>query len=157
MERVNKIFNSTIYKEYLKRLEAYEEKREFCRHNLEHFLDMSRIAYMMVLEKNLQYSKEVIYAIGLLHDIGRVEQYEKGIGHHIASFNIAKEILKDVDFKEEEKTMILEAIINHRNCESNDLNAIIYKSDKLSRACYKCKAAKECNWPLEKRNLEIKY
>lgn len=46
--------------------------------------------------------------------------------------------------------MILEAIINHRNCESNDLNAIIYKSDKLSRACYKCKAAKECNWPLEK-------
>ena len=60
-------------------------------------------------------------------------------------------------FKEEEKTMILEAIINHRNCESNDLNAIIYKSDKLSRACYKCKAAKGCNWPLEKRNLEIKY
>ena len=157
MERVNKIFNSTIYKEYLKRLEAYEEKREFCRQNLEHFLDMSRIAYMMVLEKNLQYSKEVIYAIGLLHDIGRVEQYEKGIGHHIASFNIAKEILKDIDFKEEEKTMILEAIINHRNCESNDLNAIIYKSDKLSRACYKCKAAKGCNWPLEKRNLEIKY
>ena len=144
MERVNKIFNSTIYKDYLNRLEAYEEKREFCRHNLEHFLDMSRIAYMMVLEKNLQY-------------FGRVEQYEKGIGHHIASFNIAKEILKDIDFKEEEKTMILEAIINHRNCESNDLNAIIYKSDKLSRACYKCKAAKECNWPLEKRNLEIKY
>ena len=105
MERVNKIFNSTIYKEYLKRLEAYEEKREFCRHNLEHFLDMSRIAYMMVLEKNLQYSKEVIYAIGLLHDIGRVEQYEKGIGHHIASFNIAKEILKDIDFKEEEKKL----------------------------------------------------
>ena len=94
MERVNKIFNSTIYKDYLNRLEAYEEKREFCRHNLEHFLDMSRIAYMMVLEKNLQYSKEVIYAIGLLHDIGRVEQYEKGIGHHIASFNIAKEILR---------------------------------------------------------------
>ena len=61
------------------------------------------------------------------------------------------------DFKEEEKTMILEAIINHRDCESNDLNAIIYKSDKLSRACYKCKAAKGCNWPLEKRNLEIKY
>ena len=47
--------------------------------------------------------------------------------------------------------MILEAIINHRNCESNDLNAIIYKSDKLSRACYKCKAAKGCNWPLEKK------
>ena len=58
MERVNKIFNNILYKEYLNKLEAYEEKREFCRHNLEHFLDMSRIAYMMVLEKNLQYSKE---------------------------------------------------------------------------------------------------
>ena len=110
MERVNKIFNNILYKEYLNKLEAYEEKREFCRHNLEHFLDMSRIAYMMVLEKNLQYSKEVIYAIGLLHDIGRVEQYEKGIGHHIASFNIAKEILKDIDFKEEEKILMDEKL-----------------------------------------------
>lgn len=157
MERVNKIFNSNIYQEYLKKLELYEEKRRFCRHNLEHFLDMSRIAYMMVLEENLPYTKEIIYAIGLLHDIGRVEQYEKGIGHHIASFNIAKEILQEIDFKEEEKAMILEAIINHRKCASNDLSAIIYKSDKLSRACYKCEAAKECNWTLEKRNLEIKY
>ena len=76
---------------------------------------MSRIAYMMVLEKNLQYSKEVIYAIGLLHDIGRVEQYEKGIGHHIASFNIAKEILKDIDFKED---------IGQVNRKRNWLNAI---------------------------------
>lgn len=157
MEKINKIFNNIIYKQYLKRLEEYEEKREFCKHNLEHFLDMSRIAYIMVLEENLQYSKEVIYAIGLLHDIGRVEQYEKGIEHHIASFNIAKEILQDIDFKDEEKKIILEAIINHRKFENNDLNAIIYKSDKLSRACYKCKAVNKCNWSLEKRNLEIKY
>ena len=30
MERVNKIFNNILYKEYLNKLEAYEEKREFC-------------------------------------------------------------------------------------------------------------------------------
>ena len=74
MEKVNKILDHNIYKEYLRRLEIYEEKRQFCRHNLDHFLDMSRIAYMMVLENKLDYSKEVVYAIGLLHDIGRVEQ-----------------------------------------------------------------------------------
>lgn len=157
MEKVNKILDHNIYKEYLRRLEIYEEKRQFCRHNLDHFLDMSRIAYMMVLENKLDYSKEVVYAIGLLHDIGRVEQYENGIEHHIASFNIAKEVLKDIGFKDSEKEAILDAIKNHRNSESENLNSIVYKSDKLSRACYKCKAAKECNWPMEKRNLEIRY
>ena len=157
MERVNKILKNKKYIECLEKLQKHEENRIFCNHTLEHFLDMSRIAYIMVLEKNLNYSKEVIYAIGLLHDIGRVDQYEKGIEHHIASYNIAKEILEDIDFQHYEKEIILDGIKNHRNGEAEDLNSIIYKSDKLSRPCYKCKAEKECNWPLEKKNLEIKY
>ena len=157
MERVNKILKNKKYIDCLEKLQKYEENRIFCNHTLEHFLDMSRIAYIMVLEKNLNYSKEVIYAIGLLHDIGRVDQYEKGIEHHIASYNIAKEILEDIDFQHYEKEIILDGIKNHRNDEAEDLNSIIYKSDKISRACYKCKAEKECNWPLEKKNLEIKY
>lgn len=157
MDRVDKILNHKIYQDYLKRLNNYEVKREFCKHNLEHFLDMARIAYIMVLENKLNYKKDVIYAIGLLHDIGRVEQYENGIEHHIASSNIAKEILQDIDFLEEEKEVIIEAIKNHRNSESNDLNSIIYKSDKLSRTCFNCKASDKCNWSMEKRNMKIIY
>ena len=35
--------------------------------------------------KRFIYSKELIYAIALLHDIGRVMQYEKEFPHHNAS------------------------------------------------------------------------
>ena len=77
MKKVNDILNNSVYKESLEKLLKYEEKREFCRHDLKHFIDMARIAYIMVLEKGLPYSKELIYAIGLLHDIGRVKQMKK--------------------------------------------------------------------------------
>ena len=157
MDKIEKILKNDIYKESLNRLATYEEKREFCRHDLKHFVDMARIAYIMVLEKNLDYSKEVIYAIGLLHDIGRALQYEKGIPHHKASVDLSKEILRDIDFTEDEKNIILKAIENHREQSEDELSSIIYKSDKLSRECFTCKVIKECYWSDEKKNLSIKY
>ena len=66
--RVNSIINNNTYKEAIVKLEEYEEKREFCKHDMEHFMNVSRIAYIMTLEEGLNYSKDVIYAIGLLHD-----------------------------------------------------------------------------------------
>lgn len=157
MDKINKILNNEIYKESLNKLLEYEEKREFCKHDLKHFIDMSRIAYIMVLEKSLPYSKELIYAIGLLHDIGRVKQYEEGIPHHIASVELSKEILKYIDFTDEEKNIIIKSIKNHREEEDDELNSIIYKSDKLSRECFNCKAINECYWSDEKKNLKINY
>lgn len=157
MKRVNDILNNEIYKDYLHKLEKYEENREFCKHDLEHFLNMARIAYIMVLEEGLNFSKEIIYSIGLLHDIGRVLEYESGIPHHEASVMISKEILIDIDFSHEEKESILKVIENHRDEKSDKLSSIIYKSDKLCRNCLKCKAIKECYWSDEKKNLIIKY
>ena len=86
MERINKILNNSKYKDYLNRNSFCEKDRVFCKHNLEHFLDVSRIAYIMVLEGNMNISKEIIYAIGLLHDIGRWVEYEGGEKHNKASF-----------------------------------------------------------------------
>ncbi|MDU6341284.1 MAG: HD domain-containing protein [Clostridium sp.] len=157
MKKVNDILNNTLYKENLERLLKYEEKREFCRHDLKHFIDMARIAYIMVLEKGLPYSKESIYAIGLLHDIGRVKQYEEGIPHHIASVELSKEILKKIDFTEEEKNIIIKSIQNHRKEADDELSLIIYRSDKLSRECFNCKAINDCYWSDEKKNLKINY
>ncbi|MCD2500460.1 HD domain-containing protein [Clostridium sp. NSJ-145] len=157
MKKVNDILNNTLYKENLERLLKYEEKREFCRHDLKHFIDMARIAYIMVLEKGLPYSKELIYAIGLLHDIGRVKQYEEGIPHHIASVELSKEILKKIDFTEEEKNIIIKSIQNHRKEADDELSLIIYRSDKLSRECFNCKAINDCYWSDEKKNLKINY
>ena len=72
MDKINEIFLNDKYVKLLNELNELEENRVFCKHGIEHFLDVARIAYIKVLENKLSYSKEVIYAIALLHDIGRV-------------------------------------------------------------------------------------
>jgi len=157
LKKVNEILKNSKYKEYLNRLEELEKDREFCLHDMEHFLDVARIAYLINLEENLGHSKEIIYAIALLHDIGRVLEYEKGVPHHEGSVIIANLILNETSFNRREKDIILKAIDEHRSGSEYNLSQIIYKADKLSRKCYKCKAIKECYWPKEKKNLTIKY
>ena len=120
MNNIDVIMSNKLYKEALKKLSEYERDREFCNHTIEHFIDVSRIAYIMVLEEKLSVSKEVIYAIGLLHDIGRVRQYEEGIHHDIASVDMSREILKETSFTEEEVKIILNGIANHRKESDNN-------------------------------------
>lgn len=157
MENVNKILNHTKYKELLDELNELEKEREFCNHTLEHFLDVARIAYIDVLEKGLNYNKEIIYSIALLHDIGRVLQYNEGIDHHEGSAIIALEILKETAFNEADKELIIKCIKEHRKESKDELSKIIYVSDKFSRNCFKCKAYKECYWSEDKKNKTIKY
>ena len=157
MNNIDAIMSNKLYKESLEKLSEYERDREFCNHTIEHFIDVSRIAYIMVLEEDLKVSKEVIYAIGLLHDIGRVRQYEEGIHHDIASVEMSREILKETNFTEYEIDTILNGIANHRKESDNKLEEIIYKADKISRQCFNCKAEKECYWSSEKKNFKITY
>lgn len=157
MKNIDIIFNNVQYRNALKSLKEYEKDREFCNHTIEHFIDVARIAYIMVLEENLNISKEVIYAIGLLHDIGRVKQYEEGISHDIASIEMSKEILKETNFTADEINIILSGIASHRKESDKRLEEIIYKADKLSRQCFNCKVKRECYWKDEKKNLAIKY
>ena len=157
MNNIDAIMNNKLYREALEKLSEYERDREFCNHTIEHFIDVSRIAYIMALEENLSVSKEVIYSIGLLHDIGRVRQYEEGIHHDIASVEMSRERLKETRFTEDEVNIILNGIANHRKESDNKLEEIIYKADKLSRQCFNCKAEKECYWSSEKKNFKITY
>ena len=157
MNNIDAIMNNKLYREALEKLSEYERDREFCNHTIEHFIDVSRIAYIMALEENLSVSKEVIYAIGLLHDIGRVKQYEEGIHHDIASVDMSREILKETSFTEEEVKIILNGIANHRKESDNKLEEIIYRADKLSRQCFSCKAENECYWSKDKKNFKITY
>lgn len=157
MNNIDKILNDRLYKESLEKLKLYEKDREFCNHTIEHFMDVARIAYIMVLEENIEVSKEVVYAIGLLHDIGRVKQYEDGIDHDLASVEMSKIILSKTEFDEEEINIILNGIAKHRSKSDNKLEEIIYKADKLSRQCFNCKTEKECYWSKEKKNFKISY
>lgn len=157
MERVNRILNDTVYKELITDIKGWEKKREYCKHNMRHFLDVSRIAYIMVLESNMNVKKDVIYAIGLLHDIGRGVQYENNTPHEEASSRLAPDILFRSGYFETEIEIIINCIKNHRNKGNKEgsLEEIIYKADKLSRPCFSCKAEKKCNWDRDKKNMGI--
>ena len=102
MHRVNCILQNEKFKEYVRKNKEHEISREFCRHDMEHFLDVARIAYIQVLENKLEIEKDMIYATALLHDIGRWLQYEKGISHEKAGVILGKEILIECGYEKQE-------------------------------------------------------
>lgn len=158
MERINRILKNDLYQEYLAKNNQAEASRRFCHHNMGHFLDVARIAMILNLEEGYGQKKEIIYAAALLHDIGRWMQYEDGTPHEEASVRLAPEILSDCGFWGEESDRILAAIGNHRNAEikgEKSLSGLLYRADKLSRACFACEMEKECNWKNDKKNLEL--
>lgn len=160
MERVNRILKNKKYQDYLQKNKAAEEGRIFCCHNMEHFLDVARIAYILCMEEKLAVSKEHIYAAALLHDIGRHVQYMDGTPHEKASALLAEDILRECDFVKSERDEILQAIREHRNAEiatQKDLAGLLYRADKASRACFSCKAEGLCDWKAEKKNLQVRY
>lgn len=160
MDRVNLILENQIYQEYIDKIKQAEENRIFCLHNMNHFMDVARIAYSINLEEGMEIPKELIYATALLHDIGRFKQYECGTPHEKASAELAPEILTETGFEEKERAEILRAIIEHRNknvAKERSLAGIIYRADKLSRPCFSCEVEKQCDWKKSKKNMEIIY
>lgn len=158
MERVNYILGNKTYRSYLREIEACEEKRIFCHHNMAHFLDVARIAQLLNLEEAFGIAKEMIYAAALLHDIGRHLQYREGTPHEQASALLAPEILRECGFSAAETEEITEAIRQHRNAdirEERNLSGLIYRADKLSRSCFACPAEPVCDWKNEKKNWRI--
>ncbi len=145
MPRVNRILLNNEYLSHLKQIEVDEKDRLFCCHDMTHFLDVSRIAWIMNLEEDLNLNKEIVYATGLLHDIGRWEEYQTGIDHAIASSRLAGSILDKCGFTKEEKDSVVNAINNHRSLKDTDtLSRIIYKADKISRPCFYCSSIETC-------------
>lgn len=158
-DKINLIIVNHSFDYNLKKIENFEEHREFCLHDMQHFLDVARLMYIMSLENTLNIPKYIIYTTALLHDIGRGEEYENGTPHNIASREISKIILQQCKYSAKEIDEILEAIGSHRNNTEklNSLSNVLYKCDKLSRNCFNCKAIDGCKWPVEKRNLKIIY
>jgi HD superfamily phosphodiesterase len=145
MKRINQILANEDYIKYLSKNKEAEGGRIYCHHDIAHFLDVSRIAYIISLEEKLNVNKEILYAMGLLHDIGRWMEYESGIDHALASKNLAEGILLDCDFSETEIQEILTAIESHRNIKSTSvLGDLLYRADKLSRNCLHCSAIGTC-------------
>lgn len=145
MKRINCILHDPDFLKYLDKNQETEVDRIYCHHDIAHFLDVSRIAYILSLEEKLDLDKEILYAVGLLHDIGRWMEYENGIDHAFASKDLAAGILQRCEFSESETKEILAAIEGHRKNEDPSLLAdILYRADKLSRNCTLCNARITC-------------
>ncbi|MBR5337482.1 MAG: HD domain-containing protein [Lachnospiraceae bacterium] len=167
MELTNRILVNKGYRERLRVIEEYEADRIFCRHDMEHFLDVARIAYALDLERGYGLSKDLIYAAALLHDIGRAEEYRTGQSHDEAGADIAEVVLVECDATAEYIRVIKEAIQTHRGQDIGGLFAkdgkgdilsrLIKEADKLSRPCFSCQASPECKWPEEKKNNKLYY
>jgi len=158
MEHVNNILKNQYYLDCIEKNGLYEKDRSFCRHDMSHFLDVARIAMIINLEENAVIEKEIIYAAALLHDVGRFVQYENKTPHEIASSQIAPQILRESGFDEKITDVINEAILNHRNgkiASESTLRGILYRADKQSRSCFNCKAEKQCDWKINKKNMEL--
>lgn len=156
--RLQEIWEHPLYQEHYTKLQELERGRIFCRHTAQHFLDVARLSYIYVLEQKLPISRDVVYAAALLHDIGRARQYLDGTPHEEAGALIAGEILDQLRFSQEEKSLILSAIKSHRSqTEDTSFENLFYQADKKSRNCFLCFAEKECSWSSEKKNMTIQY
>lgn len=160
MERIDRILQNQLFRENVEKNEAAEVGRHFCRHDMGHFLDVARIAWILNLEEGLGISKEWIYGTALLHDIGRHDQYAKGEPHQEAGARRAPGILRACGFSEQETREIVAAIRSHRDGQvagESSLRGLLYRADKASRACFCCKAREQCNWKEDRKNISIRY
>ena len=145
MQRINCILNDPEFLNYLTKIQEAEADRIYCRHDIAHFLDVSRIACVIAHEERLNIDQEILYAAGLLHDIGRWIEYESGYDHAAASKELAAGILQNCGFSETEIKEILTAIEGHRKKgHTASLEDILYRADKFSRNCTLCNTRLTC-------------
>ena len=153
LDPINAILTHPLYQQELAHIRQAEQQRPYCRHTLEHFLDVARLLYIHTLENHLPYSRTLLYATALLHDIGRAHP-----DHHLASASLARTILTDCRFSPTDITLITTAITHHRDPHTTDpLSHLLYHADKTSRLCFLCPAQPDCNWPLTKQNHTLTY
>ncbi len=155
---LNDIINHPKYQDYYHQIVTLENSRIFCKHDMTHFLDVARIAYINILEDQAPISKEDIYAVALLHDIGRHEQYLTGEAHDRVSARLCVDILKDIGVSDSKIEAYQTAIISHRNelvKDRSDLSGYLYRGDKASRPCHSCMQESDCTWSKLKKNMVL--
>ena len=161
MYRVDRILKDSWYKECLAHNASLEKERRFCRHDLQHMLDVARIAYMLLLEGlsggeaaaagegevKMISGKELVYAAGLLHDMARWKEYETGEDHAVAGSLMAGPVLDRAGYDAAEKEIIITAIREHRagGREASPLGQYLCQADDLSRPCHRCDARAQCH------------
>ena len=158
-ERIEKIKIDTFYLECLSLNGDRERDRPFCCHDYQHMLKVSQISYK-IINQNSQLdefvkreglsgprsAREVIYAAGILHDIGRWRQYDTGEDHALAGAGMARAVLERAGFSIIETAIVIRAISEHRCIVPGQsyLGRVMCLADDLSRPCGDCDARLDC-------------
>ena len=151
MDRVNRIISNSDFLLYLQKNADEEEGRPFCNHHFEHLLAVARLTYILLLEEGCPFiSREIAYAAGLLHDLGRWKEYQSETDHAQYSAELAEPILTEAGFSEEENQFIRKAIARHRSKTDlgrhrSPLSISLRRADSLSRLCFLCDSRSSCN------------
>jgi uncharacterized protein len=159
MERVNLILQNPSYQTWIIAVNQAEMGRDFCRHGVEHALDVARIAYELWLDNGGNpVAKDIVYAAALLHDVGRWQEYQDPtVDHAEASAELAEPLLLEVGYHPQVAAEIVKAIRLHRKGASEGLAQVLYQADKLSRPCYLCGSRQKCSWSADKQNKVLLY
>ncbi len=150
MDKVHRIINHPDFQLYLRNNRHLEKNRIFCTHDFDHLLAVARLTYLLLVEQGEQpIIKELAYAAGLLHDIGRWREYTENIDHALAGAELARPILETSGFKPAEIELILTAICEHRQDgrpggSRHPLSRALYSADLFSRLCFRCPARESC-------------
>ena len=162
MERFQKIVCHETYKQTYEKLQELEKDREFCGHDMEHFLRVGQIAILLAKENGLSIDAEEIMLAALFHDLGRALQYQNGISHAESSAILAEEILLSIGYDPAKTDRICAAVKCHskrqdvkiRYAKRGDLKTledILSFADHFSRECFACAASDTCKWKAEER------
>lgn len=159
MEYVRRLIQETDYLKQMKQLEELERERRFCCHGLNHVLDVARIAWIHALEDGSLVDKEEIYLAALLHDLGRILEYQEEIPHHEAGRKLADTFLSRIGYPAEKRSRITAVIGEHREKDKlkDEFTELIKSADNSSRNCFYCEAEKECKWSTDRKNKTIIY
>lgn len=161
MEYVNRLMQNETYLQTMREIHKMEKKRVFCHHGFDHLLDVARISYIMNVEYEFGFEKEFLYLCALLHDIGRAQEYMTGVSHEEAGVELARMLLEEIAYPEEKREGIIEKVEDHRHAplpkEGINRDNFFWFADKKARNCFSCSAAKQCNWKMEKRTLQIEW
>jgi uncharacterized protein len=159
MDITAKILEHPKYIEYMECNAATEKDRLFCKHDLQHALDVARVAYIICLERRLEIPKELLYAAALLHDIAKWKQYQHGTDHALEGSILAGKILLDIGVSAGDAEVITKAIKTHRqeNMEKSVFGKVLYESDKACRPCVFCKSIHACHRFQDGKEAKMQY
>lgn len=146
------------YRQALRALEDQEADRIYCKHNLDHFLDVARVTMLVCADFDIPADKDVVYLAALMHDLGRLDKGQAD--HPVASAQLADQWLEAIDFPADRRPEVIRLIEGHGwrgpAVPSNLLEAFSL-ADSLSRPCYQCPATDSCHWPADRKNAYPRY